>query len=347
MKRSDFSNLNDAAPRIAITIGDAAGVGVEIVLKSLLNDFLRRLGKVVVVGDARFILGFAKSFDLYTDFDVVDSAEQLLLASGRPVIYDLKNLPAKIEMGKPSAVCGKASAEYIQAAVSLWKQGLVDAVVTAPISKKSLSMAGYEYPGHTEFLAELSGSETVVMSFFAENLRVVLLSTHISLFEAIKLVKKENLTKLILFTDSELGRFFQRRLKIAVSGLNPHASEEGMFGVEEKEEIEPAIRYCRENFGIRVYGPFSPDTVFLRAFHGEFDVVIACYHDQATIAVKCLSFGKAVNVTLGLPFVRTSVDHGTAFDIAGKGIANAGSMVEAIRVAVDLVLKQRKAGGLA
>jgi 4-hydroxythreonine-4-phosphate dehydrogenase len=174
------------------------------------------------------------------------------------------------------------------------------------------------------------------MSFFADRLRVVLLSTHLSLRDAIELVKRERLVELIKFTNQALAKLLKRKVKIAVAGLNPHASEGGMFGAEETEEIIPAVRECRENLGIEVSGAYSPDTIFLRAYRGEFDAVISCYHDQATIAVKCLSFGASVNVTLGLPLVRTSVDHGTAFDIAGKGVAEASSMKAAIKLAADL-----------
>ena len=209
-------------------------------------------------------------------------------------------------------------------------------MATAPISKKAISLGGYDFPGHTEFLAELTGTKDFAMSFFAEKLRVVLLSTHISLTEAIELVKTENLVRLIKFSAAELGRLLKKDVKIAVAGLNPHASESGMFGDEEEKEILPAIEICRQDFGIDVSGAYSPDTIFLRAFRGDFDGVIACYHDQATIAVKCLSFGASVNVTLGLPLIRTSVDHGTAFDIAGKGIADASSMKSAVNLAAKL-----------
>ena len=167
-------------------------------------------------------------------------------------------------------------------------------------------------------------------------MRVVLLSTHISLLDAISLIKKDNFIDLILFTNRELNRLLKRKVKIAVAGLNPHASEGGMFGHEEENEIIPAITECRERFDIDVSGAYSPDTVFLRAWRGEFDAVISCYHDQATIAVKCLAFGESVNVTLGLPIIRTSVDHGTAFNIAGKNMAEISSMTAAIKLAAEL-----------
>ncbi|MDQ3087941.1 MAG: 4-hydroxythreonine-4-phosphate dehydrogenase PdxA, partial [Acidobacteriota bacterium] len=229
-------------------------------------------------------------------------------------------------------------AEYIETAVRLWREKKIDAIATAPISKKSINLGGYDFPGHTEFLAFLTDTPEFAMSFFAENLRVVLLSTHVSLRDAISLVKKEKLVELIKFSHREISKLIKKDARLAVAGLNPHASEGGMFGMEEQDEIIPAIAECRETFGIDVSGAFSSDTIFLRGWRGEFDGVISCYHDQATIAVKCLSFGAAVNVTLGLPLVRTSVDHGTAFDIAGKNLADASSMKAAIALAAKLTV---------
>ena len=176
------------------------------------------------------------------------------------------------------------------------------------------------------------------MSFFGGGLRVVLLSTHLSLRMAIDLVKTEKLVNLIAFSSAELTKLLKKEVKIAVAGLNPHASESGMFGTEENDEIIPAVTHCREVLGLNVSGPYSPDTIFLRCSKGEFDAVIALYHDQATIPVKALAFNSAVNVTLGLPLIRTSVDHGTAYDIAGKGIAESSSMTAAIRLAAELAL---------
>jgi 4-hydroxythreonine-4-phosphate dehydrogenase len=261
-------------------------------------------------------------------------------ASGAIEVIDLGNIDEAIEPGQESAATGRASGQYIIRAVELWEQGIIDAIATAPISKNALKLAGFPYPGHTEFLAELTRTSQFAMSFFAEKLRVVLLSTHISLRDAIERVRTRPVLDLIRFSDRTLAELLGRRPKIAVAGLNPHASEGGMFGTEEMDEIAPAISTCRAE-GIEVSGPYSPDTIFLRGYRGEFDAVVACYHDQATIAVKSLSFGSSVNVTLGLPLIRTSVDHGTAFDIAGKGIADESSMKTAIRLAAELVQSKR------
>lgn len=304
-------------------MGDAAGIGPEIVVKSLADMSLRSVCQPLVIGDAACLQKTAAHLGLST-FD-----------SGEVEIVDLANLPPGFEIGADNAVTGKASAENVEAAISLWKAKKIDAVCTAPISKKAINLGGYDFPGHTEFLATLTGTSEFAMSFFAGDLRVVLLSTHHSLRAAIALVTKQAVVDLIRFSNRELVRLLHRPVTIAVAGLNPHASEGGKFGREEHDEIIPAVNECK-SAGINVSGPYSPDTIFLRAYKGDFDAVIALYHDQATIAVKCLSFGSGVNVTLGLPLTRTSVDHGTAYDIAGRGIADASSMSAAIRLAADL-----------
>lgn len=315
-------------------MGDAAGIGAEITLKALTDESLREICTPIVIGDAAFLKLTAR--DLKLKFDFVEANENFHPQPNQILVHDLKNLKEKFVTGEDSAVAGKAAAEYIETAVGLWRAGKIDAIATAPISKRAIALGGYNFPGHTEFLADLTGTSEFAMSFFAEDLRVVLLSTHVSLREAIELVKKEKLVELIKFSHREISRLLKRDARIAVAGLNPHASEGGMFGAEEASEIIPAIKECREQFGINVVGAFSPDTIFLRGFKAEFDAVISCYHDQATIAVKCLSFGASVNVTLGLPLVRTSVDHGTAFDIAGTGAADASSMRAAIKLAAKL-----------
>jgi len=313
-------------------MGDAAGIGPEIIVKSVLDTGLRKTVRSVVIGDAAVLnrtLSMIGSDIQVVEFTNVTTSDNAIEA------IDLANLPEQFALGTVSAATGKAAGECIEKAVELWKSGTIDAICTAPINKKSLSMGGYDYPGHTEFIAALTDTKEFAMSFFADDLRVVLLSTHLSLADAIQKVKSGSLVKLIEFTDRTLAKLLKRDVKIAVAGLNPHASENGMFGSEEADEMEPAMAECREK-GIDVSGPYSPDTIFIRGYKGEFDAVIACYHDQATIAVKCLSFGSAVNVTLGLPLVRTSVDHGTAFDIAGKGVADESSMKAAIKLAGEL-----------
>jgi 4-hydroxythreonine-4-phosphate dehydrogenase len=327
--RRDPPHGEDAdKPAIAITMGDPAGIGPEVIIKALQDPSLRSICRPTVIGDLRTLELTASSLGSSLDTSSFE-------------ILDLQNVSLNTRPGIETADTGRASAEYIETAVKLWRDKRFDAVVTAPISKKSLSLAGYKFPGHTEFLAELTGSRQFAMSFFAEKLRVVLVSTHVSLRNAIELVKKDALVDLVRFSHRELSALLGRNVTLAMTGLNPHASEGGMFGTEEQNEIIPAVETCRREFKIDISGPFSPDTIFLRGFKGEFDGVIACYHDQATIAVKSLSFGSSVNVTLGLPLIRTSVDHGTAFDIAGRGIADESSLKAAIRLAAELALISR------
>jgi len=240
-----------------------------------------------------------------------------------------------VQSGVESGEAGRAAAEYIEAAVELCGAGAVDAISTAPINKRALFLGGYSFPGHTEFLAHLTGSDDCAMAFVAANLRIVLISTHVPLSEAIRLVERGRIERVVRLADRELRRWGIAEPRIAVAALNPHGAEGGLFGVEESAEIVPAVEACRAE-GLDAQGPYSADTVFLRASRGEFDAVVSLYHDQAMIPVKCLSFGEAVNVTLGLPFIRTSVDHGTAFDIAGRGVAEHSSMVAAILLAAEL-----------
>ena len=342
MSTTNKQPLTPRRPRIGITIGDPAGIGPEIVLKSLSSQDQIQNYQSVIIGDGRVLRDAAASLGLEVDlieFGKGGSDDSVELV-------DLKNLSTGIRPGEESAETGRASGEYIEKAVEIWRDGLIDAVATAPISKKALNAGGYDFPGHTEFLAQLTGTGDFAMSFFAGKLRVVLLSTHLPLTAAIEKITRPNLIKLIEFSDKQLAGLLKRPVRIAVAGLNPHASEGGMFGTEEADEIRPAIEHCRERLGIDVSGPFSPDTIFLRGFRGEFDAVVALYHDQATIAVKSLSFGSAVNVTLGLPIIRTSVDHGTALDIAGQGIADASSMTAAINLAAELASVQQQVASI-
>ncbi|HJU55016.1 MAG TPA: 4-hydroxythreonine-4-phosphate dehydrogenase PdxA [Pyrinomonadaceae bacterium] len=324
-------------PRVGITMGDPAGIGPEVVLKAVAEEEVRRACVPVIIGDAQLLAHTARTLDLQCGYDIVRFDEQLPDDIREPVIFHLDNVSGHVEPGIESGTAGKAAAGYIEAAVRLCAAGSVDAIATAPINKRALFLGGYSFPGHTEFLAQLTSTEEYAMAFVASNLRVVLISTHVPLAEAIRLVERDRIVRTARLTDRELRRWGIERPRIAVAALNPHGAEGGLFGVEESSEIVPAVEECqRGEGGLDVSGPFSADTVFLRASRGEFDAVVACYHDQAMIPVKCLSFGEAVNVTLGLPFIRTSVDHGTAFDIAGKGLAEHSSMMAAITLAAQL-----------
>lgn len=331
-------------PRVGITMGDPAGIGPEVVLKAVAEEEVLAVCRPVIIGDAQLLAHNARTLDLQCGYEVVRRDEELPRQLAEPIIFHLNNIQGHVEPGIESGAAGKAAAQYIEAAVELCAAGSVDAIATAPINKRALFLGGYSFPGHTEFLAHLTGTENYAMGFVAANMRIVLISTHVPLSQAIRMVRRERFEKTIRLADHELHRWGIERPRIAVAALNPHGAEGGLFGIEEASEILPAIEACKVTDGINVSGPYSADTVFLRASRGEFDAVIACYHDQAMIPVKCLSFGEAVNVTLGLPFIRTSVDHGTAFDIAGKGIAEHSSMVAAIKLAAELSLKAGESG---
>ncbi len=261
-----------------------------------------------------------------------------VLAACEPVVYssgDASRVP-----GQLSAAAGAASYEAVRRAMADALAGHIDAVTTAPINKHAWSLAGLPWKGHTDLLAHLAGSPRVAMLFWSDPLKVVLATVHVPVADVPVLLTRDLLDETIALTASELPRMGVRSPRIAVAGLNPHAGEDGVIGTEEQRVLVPAVQRAKSK-GLRVDGPFPADTLFVRASRGEFDVVIACYHDQGLIPVKLLAFGRAVNVTLGLPIVRTSVDHGTAFDIAGKGTADASSMVEAILLAAHLARLRR------
>lgn len=330
-------------PRIGLTIGDPAGIGPEVALKAAVNDEVLSVCAPVLIGDAQYLNTWARAFGLARDFQTIEAGQPIPEQFAAPLIYDLANImlpPAELEMGRDQAECGRAAGEFIEAAVRLCESAEIEAMTTAPISKRALALGGYHFPGHTEMLAHLSGCRDFAMAFFSPRLRVALLSTHIALSKVPEIVRREDLARLIRLVARELQLYGIERPRLAVAAVNPHGGEGGLFGTEEAEQMQPAIEECRESDGIDVSGPYAGDTIFLRAARGEFDLVVSCYHDQGLIAVKCLSFGEAVNVTLGLPFIRTSVDHGTAYDIAGEGRADAGSMVEAIKLAADLYRKR-------
>jgi 4-hydroxythreonine-4-phosphate dehydrogenase len=283
-------------PRIAITVGDPAGIGPEVAAKA--------------AADAR------------------------VLAACDPIVYAPPDT-AGFSPGTLSGDAGRAAYDTIVRAVDDAKRGEVQALATAPVNKEAFRLAGLQWAGHTDLLAHLTGARHVAMMFHSEPLRVVLATVHIALADVPRALTQASLAATIALTARELPRFDKIAPRIAVAGLNPHAGEHGLFGREEIEVIAPAIEACRSR-GIEVSGPFPADTVFVRACRGDFDVVVACYHDQGLIPVKLIAFGKAVNVTLGLPIIRTSVDHGTAFDIAGKGIADPESMIAAVLLAAKL-----------
>src|SRR5256714_8309418 len=284
-----------AQPRVGITMGDPSGIGPEVVLKAVAEEEIIAVCQPVIIGDAQLLAHTARTLDLQCGYQIVRYDEELPARSSAPIIFHLNNIHGHVEPGIESGAAGKAAAGYIEAAVELCAAGSIDAIATAPINKRALFLGGYSFPGHTEFLAHLTGAEEYAMAFVAANLRIVLLSTHVPLAEAIRLVERDRVVKTITLANRELQRWGIERPRLAVAALNPHGAEGGLFGVEEASEIMPAIEECHGVDEMNVAGPFSADTVFLRASRGEFDAVIACYHDQAMIPVKCLSFGEAVD----------------------------------------------------
>jgi 4-hydroxythreonine-4-phosphate dehydrogenase len=307
--------------RIALTVGDPAGIGPEIVLKALAAPD-RPAATVTVYGPAASLRERARKFGL-------PPLEGLGVG-----LVDVP-LPGEVPLGRSSAAGGAVAAAAVLAAARDALAGRVDAVVTAPLNKESLAAAGHPWPGHTEMLAEAAGVKDVAMLFLGGPLRVALVTIHRSLRSVPDAVTHGEVCRVARLVHRELGRLGAPGRRIALCGLNPHAGEGGLFGREEQDVLVPAVAALRDE-GLDVSGPYPADSLFARAARGEFDAVLAQYHDQGLIPVKLLSFGRAVNVTLGLPFVRTSVDHGTGFDIVEEGRADAGSLLAAVQAAVDL-----------
>jgi 4-hydroxythreonine-4-phosphate dehydrogenase len=324
-------------PLVAITMGDPAGIGPEIVLKALAHDDVYQRCRPLVIGDRRILERAAAWLGQTPAFEIVAAPADSDYESTRVVLLDVENAPPeRVPVGEESATAGGAAVEYVFRACDLAMAGEVDAVVTAPLNKAAMNLAGYHFAGHTELLTERTGAERVSMLLIGPQLRIVHVSTHVGLEEAIQRVTPERVEAVIQLAHDACRALGIARPRIAVAGLNPHASEGGLFGDEEARRIAPAIRAARAR-GLDVSDPQPPDTVFLRATQGAYDIVVAQYHDQGHIPMKLLAFDSGVNVSFGLPIVRTSVDHGTAFDIAGKGIASEASLLAAIDVAVQMV----------
>jgi len=334
--------LSESKPVLGITIGDPAGIGPEIVLKALSKREIHQISKPIVIGDAGVMRANLKVAGADAEILATTAVSQARFDFGRINVLDLKNVNlTSLKIGQVQKIAGKAAVEYVLKAIEMALRGEIDAIVTAPLNKQAMNEAGYSYAGHTEILAEQTGTKQYAMMLVAKSLRVVHVTTHVSLKEACGMISTERVVKTIGLTASAMRSLDFENPRIAVAGLNPHAGEGGIFGREEIEEITPAIDWAKGR-GYLVEGPISPDTVFMRAAKGEFDAVVAMYHDQGHIPVKVLGFGEGVNLTLGLPIIRTSVDHGTAFDIAGKGVADPKSLIEAIRLAAEMATRRAK-----
>ncbi|WP_019553961.1 4-hydroxythreonine-4-phosphate dehydrogenase PdxA [Propionispira raffinosivorans] len=317
-------------PILGITMGDAAGVGPEIIIKALTDTHIYDIARPIVFGDKKIMERAIGLLHSKLTCNSVQNPQQGYFRYGTIDIVDLDNLPADLPFAKVDARAGKAAYEYIEKAMQFALKQDIHAIVTAPLNKEALNLSGCNYPGHTEILGALSGEKDYSMMLVSGSLKVIHVTTHVALREACDLVKKERVLKVIKLADETLKLMGIEKPRIAVAGLNPHCGEHGLFGTEDELEIVPAIKLAQQA-GINAIGPMPPDSVFHRAANlGEFDIVVVMYHDQGHIPIKVLGFESGVNVTVGLPIIRTSVDHGTAFPVAGEGIADSKSMTESL-----------------
>jgi 4-hydroxythreonine-4-phosphate dehydrogenase len=331
----------DYRPTIAITMGDPAGIGAEVIVKALSDPVLRHKARYIIYG-MNELLAYAADLAEYDVFWWRDQYNGRLRGYPQDVVvvdYDQYSMLGSA-IRSPSKMGGEASMRFCVDAIDAANKRLVDAVVTAPIAKESWKLAGFHYPGHTELFAQRSNARRYTMMFAGGPLKVALATVHVPLMGLWGRLNIGAVFQPIELLHQALVEWFDiPKPRIAVAGVNPHASENGQFGDEEERIIAPAMLMAKDQ-GIDVHGPFPPDTVFLKALNGQFDAVVAMYHDQGLIPVKLLAFDRAVNLTLGLPIVRTSPDHGTAFDIVGRNRANPGSMRAAIEMAIDIACKR-------
>jgi len=323
-------------PIVAITLGDPAGTGSEIILKALAQPGVRALGRMLIVGDAATLDRAQTYTGTQLRLRAVSSPEAARFDSDVLDVLDLKNVDlAGLAVGKVSPMAGHAAYEYVKTAAELALAGRVDAIVTSALNKAALNAAGHHFDGHTGLLAEVCKAPGATMMLVADKLRVTHVSTHVSLRQAIDRVRPERILKVLQLTHDAVRRLGIEKPKLAVAGLNPHAGEGGLFGDEEEKYIAPAIAQAR-TLGLDASGPWPGDTVFFRTLQGEFDGAVAMYHDQGHVAAKMLGIWRGVNVTLGLPIIRTSVEHGTDFSNAGTGRGDPRSLIEAIKLAAIL-----------
>lgn len=320
-------------PLIAVPIGDPAGVGPEIVAKSVASEEVFEAADCVIVGDKTIIENAIKIVGVDLTVHVISEAEEGDYRKGILNLIDLGNVDmAKFEFGKVNGMCGKAAYEYIAKCIELANEGKVDAVATTPINKESLRARGINYIGHTEIFGALTGTEDPLTMFETNGMRVFFLTRHVSLREMLDMITKDRIIDYVKRCMKALEKLGVTDGTMAIAGLNPHSGEHGLFGWEEVNEIMPAIEELQAE-GYQVVGPIGADSVFHQAAQGRYNSVLSLYHDQGHIATKTLDFEKTIAITNGMPILRTSVDHGTAFDIAGKGIVSAVSMIEAILLA--------------
>jgi 4-hydroxythreonine-4-phosphate dehydrogenase len=341
-------------PIIGITMGDPASIGPEIAIKALLNKSIYDSCRPLLVGDAVVFEAIIKRLNLDAAINIIKNVSDAQFKFGVIDVFDLHNIEiSQFNFGEISAMAGEAAFQSVKKVIELALAGEIDATVTGPINKKSINEAGHHYAGHTEIYADLTGTRKYAMLLVEDNLKVIHVSTHVSLRQACDLVKKDRILEVVELLHNGLISLGETNLKIGIAGLNPHAGDSGLFGTEEELEILPAVEEARRR-GYDVDGPVPPDTLFAKAATGAYGGVVAMYHDQGHIPFKLTGFQwdavkqqmksvKGVNITMGLPIIRTSVDHGTAFEIAGRGVASADAMVLAIESAVQLSKYRKQA----
>lgn len=322
-------------PVIGIPIGDPAGIGPEIVVKALMDESLYRICKPLVIGDTGVLKKIDRIVNSGLSINEIKEPEEGKYEYGTIDLISLNNVDAEnLKFGEVQAEAGRAAYEYIVKSAELANKGKLNAVATTCINKEAIKAANVDFIGHTEMYADLTDTYDPLTMFQVYNMRVFFLSRHVSLRQACDMVKKDRIFEYLLKCEEALKKLGLERRIIAVAGLNPHNGEHGLFGDDEVKEIEPAIQAAREK-GVNAVGPVPADSVFAQALKGRYDAVLSLYHDQGHIATKTVDFEKTISLTIGMPFLRTSVDHGTAFDIAGKGVASAVSMIEAIKLATE------------
>lgn len=339
-------------PIVGITMGDPASIGPEIALKALLDLRVQEICRPVLVGDAAVFQQIASLLQIPVQIHAIEQVSEAKFTPGAADVFDLKNTDlSKVNFGEISAEAGNASFEAVTKVIDLALKGAVDATVTGPINKKSVNEAGHHFAGHTEIYAHYTNTRKYAMLLVEDNMKVIHVSTHVSLRQACDLVKKDRIVEVTELLHQGLVSLGETNLKIGIAGLNPHAGDSGLFGTEDDEEIVPAVEEARQR-GYDVEGPVPADTLFSKAATGYYGGIVAMYHDQGHIPFKLTGFKwnaekkqmdsvKGVNITMGLPIIRTSVDHGTAFEIAGKGVASPDAMILAIESAVQLALNKK------
>jgi 4-hydroxythreonine-4-phosphate dehydrogenase len=329
-------------PIIAVTMGDPCGIGPEVIVKGLADGNLYRLCRPFVIGNVDWISQTASRFSPRLSIRPIKALSEARFKKGELEVLDAAGeVFTKLQYGMPHPSAPAAALGAITLAARMALRDEIDGITTAPINKEQMKTIGFSFPGHTEFLADIAKTDRFGMMMVGGGLKIMLATIHLPLKEAIAQTRKQSLLEMIRLTAAGLKRDFGlQEPRVAVAALNPHAGERGLFGDEEKEEVVPAVAMARAE-GLNVFGPYPADTLFYQLKQGKFDAVVALYHDQALIPIKLVAFGNAVNVTVGLPFIRTSVDHGTAYDIAGKGVADPGSLRAALILAAQMAKNRR------